>query len=215
MKSKKLLICLVFLFVSLFAFNGKVKAIQTSDTIAVIGAQVRSSGNAGIRFVANETYEGEDSYGIILAFGEAEANDEFVVGGIVNGKVVANAEVGIAEDGVFKVTLYDIPKAYYTQVISARAYVKVGENYVYSSTVTVRSLVDVVKVAYEDGDRSDFVVEVYSNVIYKVVELNNNDETVITKYNPTKYVLDSATEGTYEINGMKYEFGTEIGRAHV
>ena len=172
MRSKKLLICLVFLFVSLFAFgfNAKVNAIETSDAITVIGAQVRSTGNAGIRFVANETYEGEDSYGILLAFGETEANEEFVVGGTVNGKTVANAEVATAEDGVFKVTLYNIPEVYYTQAISARAYVKVGENYVYSSTVCVKSLAEVAlkgKANGEEGTLIDDVNEyVFANYKY-------------------------------------------------
>ena len=116
MRSKKLLICLVFLFVSLFAFgfSAKVNAIETSELIKVEGAQVRTTGNAGIRFVATEAYEGEnETYGILLAFGEAEADENFVVGGTVNGKAVANAEIATAENGQYAVTLYDIPQAFY------------------------------------------------------------------------------------------------------
>ena len=159
MRSKKLLICLVFLFVSLFAFgfNVKVNAIETSELIEVKGAQVRTTGNPGLRFVATETYEGEESYGILLAFGEAAADENFVVGGTVNGKEVGNAPVATAEGGVFMVTLWDIPETMYTQKVSARAYVVVGENYVYSSTITVKSLAEVALKAKAEGDDSEIV----------------------------------------------------------
>ena len=173
MRSKKLLICLVFLFVSLFAFgfNAKVNAIETSELIKVEGAQVRTTGNAGIRFVATEAYEGEnETYGILLAFGEAEADENFVVGGTVNGKVVANAEIATAE-GTFAATLYDIPEVYYTQAISARAYVKAGETYVYSSTVCVKSLAEVALKAKADGEEGTLIDDVaeYVEANYKYV----------------------------------------------
>ena len=184
MRSKKLLICLVFLFVSLFAFgfNAKVNAIETSDLIKVDGAQVRTTGNAGIRFVATETYEGEDSYGILLAFGEAEANDDFVVGGTVNGKTVGDAPIATAESGKFMVTLWDIPEAFYEQKISARAYVKVGEDYVYSSTVTIRSLAEVVEIAYEEGNETEFVKNVYEAVDAKKIKISYNLNGGTTRY---------------------------------
>ena len=182
MRSKKLLICLVFLFVSLFAFNFNVKAATylTSELITVKGAQVRTSGNAGLRFVANEAYEGETSYGIILAYGEAEANENFVVGGTVNGKAVGNASVATAEEGEFKVTLWNIPELDYETKISARAYVVAGGEYVYSSTVTVRSLADVVKAAYAEGNRSEFVVNVYKKV--SAFNLNYNGGSYVAPY---------------------------------
>ena len=56
MKARRsLIITFLFLLVSLFAFgfNASVKALETSADIEVIGAQVRTTGNAGIRFVAN------------------------------------------------------------------------------------------------------------------------------------------------------------------
>ncbi len=179
MRSKKLLICLVFLFVSLFAFgfNAKVNAIETSDAIKVEGAQVRTTGNAGIRFVATEAYEGEnETYGILLAFGEATADDNFVVGGTVNGKAVANAEIATAE-GTFAATLYDIPEAFYGQNISARAYVKAGETYVYSSTVCVKSLAEVVLKAKNDfaeGEIIDNVVTALANTKKAFSDAKNN-----------------------------------------
>ena len=74
------------LFVGLFAFafNANVKAAyETSDDIIVFGAQVRTIGNQGLRFLAYEEYQGENetAYGVILAFGKAEADENFVIDG--------------------------------------------------------------------------------------------------------------------------------------
>ncbi len=214
MKSRKLLIIVfTFIFVNLFvfSFNTKVNAIEISELIKVEGAQVRSSGNAGIRFVATETYEGEnESYGILLAFGETTADDNFVVGGTVNGKTVANVEITADEEETFSATLYDIPEVYYGQKVSSRAYVKVNGAYVYSSTITIRSLADVVKSAYADGDRSEFVTTVYDKVKKNEIEITETDAAIISKYNPTKYVLSNASIGEYNINGTSFVFGTDI-----
>ena len=85
MKLRRLfVIAITFVLLSLFAVSFKVaaNAVETSELITVQGAQIRTTGNAGIRFVAKEEYEGtnETAWGIILAYGEAEANDEFVIG---------------------------------------------------------------------------------------------------------------------------------------
>ena len=165
---KKTLVTFLFLLVTVFAFglNASVKAVETSADIVVEGAQVRTTGNAGLRFVAKEAYKGQDetAYGIVLAFGEAEANDEFVIGGTVNGKSVINAEVESTDNGTFMVTLYDIPESMYKQKVSARAYLVDDGEYFYSTEVCVRSLADVVIAAYEKGDESEFVKEVYESL---------------------------------------------------
>ena len=165
MKARKFLGLFLFLLVSLFAFgfNASVKAVETSADIKVDGAQIRTVGNAGIRFVANEAYEGENetAYGIVLAFGQAEANEEFVIGGTVNGKAVANAEVASTNEGQFAVTLYNIPETFYTQVVSARAYVVDGEKTIYSDVVCVRSLAEVAlkaKNAFQEAEIIDNVI---------------------------------------------------------
>ena len=58
---KKYLSAFLFLLVSLFAFgfNANVKAVEVSDAIIVNGAQVRTTGNAGIRFIATESFEAQ------------------------------------------------------------------------------------------------------------------------------------------------------------
>ncbi len=198
MRSRKFLICFIFVVVSLlsFTFNVKAGTYETSELIKVEGAQVRTSGNAGLRFVATETYEGtEETYGILLAFGEAEANESFVVDGTVNGKTVANAVIATAENGQFAVTLYDIPEVFYGQKVSARAYVKVGENYVYASTVTVRSLVEVAEVAYEAGNRTPFVENIYKTI--NGIELNFNGGQFVAPYNFHATKLNGNATGNF------------------
>ena len=169
MKLRKLLIiAFTFIFVSLFAVSFKVSAntVETSELITVQGAQIRTTGNAGIRFVAKEEYEGanETAYGIILAYGEAEANEQFVIGGTVNGKEVLKGEVVSTRDGIYTVTLYNVPEEAYTQVVTARAYVVDGDKVIYSKEVATRSLAQVAIAAYEEGDQSEFVANIYNEV---------------------------------------------------
>ena len=198
MRSRKFLICFIFVVVSLLSlsFNVKAGTYETSELIKVEGAQVRTSGNAGLRFVATETYEGaEETYGILLAFGEAEANESFVVDGTVNGKAVANAEIAASENGQYAVTLYDIPEVFYGQKVSARAYVKAGENYVYASTVTVRSLVEVAEVAYEAGNRTPFVENIYKTT--NGIELGFDGGKFAAPYNFNATKLNGTATGYY------------------
>ena len=225
MRSKKLLICLVFLFVSLFAFNFNTVSVKAADVdanIKVEGAQVRTSGNAGIRFVATEAFEvapesaelgiEETGYGFVLAFGEVENPDEFVVDGTVNGKEVGNARVESAENGTFAVTLYDIPEFYYTQKISVRAYVELmdGALYVYSEEICVKSLADVCKAAYADGNRTEFVVNVYDKIPFLTLNYNGGDYVAPYTITATKY--NGTATGSYVTiaSAAQYTSGSNI-----
>ena len=165
MKLRRLfVIAITFVLLSLFAVSFKVaaNAVETSELITVQGAQIRTTGNAGIRFVAKEEYEGtnETAWGIILAYGEAEANDEFVIGGTVNGKAVLKGEVTSTKEGVFTATLYNVPTDAYAQVVTARAYVVDGDKVVYSQNVAVKSLAEVALKAKNDGNASELVANV-------------------------------------------------------
>ena len=168
MKTRRFLGLFLFLLVSLFAFgfNARVKAVETSAAVIVEGAQVRTTGNAGLRFVAVENVPAQEktAFGIVLAFGEAEVSENFVIGGTVNGKEVVSAEVSETNEGKFMVTLYDIPESMYKQKVSARAYVVADGKYLYAEEVCVRSLAEVVIAAYEKGDESEFVKKVYESL---------------------------------------------------
>ena len=159
-------------------FNVFAYTNQTNEEISVEGAQVRTVGKAGLRFVGNVgDYDCSNvtKYGMILAFGDALAAEDIYIDSIVNEKETVNVEVdSVNEDGRFFVTLYDIPKSFYNQKVSARAYIVDGTEVIYSNSYTCRSLYDVVELAFLDGNRSEFVKEVYFSV---------NGESYGIKYN--------------------------------
>ena len=219
MKLRKLfIVALTFVVVSLFALNFNVSAntVETSELITVQGAQIRTTGNAGIRFVAKEEYAGtnETAYGIILAFGEAEANEEFVIGGTVNGKEVLKGEVQSTKEGAYTATLYNVPEEFYEQKVTARAYVVDGDKVVYSEAVATRSLAEVALAAYEDGDRSEFVVKVYeaiqkaeTTLYYNGGEYKGMADFRVTGYNTgggTGYPLTLSAKDSYSSGSGKY-----------
>ena len=180
------IIAIAFIFVSLFtlSFNVSANAVETSELITVQGAQIRTTGNAGIRFVAKEEYPGlaETAYGIIIAFGEVEASDEFVIGATINDKSVLKGEVTTTKEGEFTVTLYNVPEEFYIQKVSARAYVIDGENVVYSQNVVVKSLAEVALKAKADENNEELV-----NTVVDYVDANYmrhytlNNEVVLSK----------------------------------
>lgn len=207
MKLRRLfVIAITFVLVSLFAASFKVaaNAVETSELITVQGAQIRTTGNAGIRFVAKEEYEGtnETAWGIILAYGEAEANDEFVIDGTVNGKAVLKGEVTSTKEGVFTATLYNVPTDAYAQVVTARAYVVDGDKVVYSQNVAVKSLAEVALKAKNDGDASELVANV-------VEAMEGYKKVFVDKYN--NYYVDSAVYESNHANLAK-EFIKDVNK---
>ena len=167
MKKKFLFTYILIMIFTMFCV-ASVDGLSSNANIKFEGAQVRTSGNPGIRFVANVSgYDCTNvtKYGIVLAFGELENIDELYINATVNEKETYYAEVeNVNEENRFYVTLYDVPKERFEQKVSARAYVKEGENIIYSDTYVTKSLYDVVELAFENGDRSEFIVDVYYSV---------------------------------------------------
>lgn len=162
-----------FLFIVLCIMSFNIYRITAStlsidENIDTVGAQVRTSGNAGIRFVANvSNYDctGVTKYGMVIGFGEVDSIDKLYKGASVNGKEVLFGEVEkVNSEGNYYATLYDVPEEFYNQKVSARAYVIKGEEIIYSNEYVVKSLYDVALTAYENGDRSEFVLNVYYNI---------------------------------------------------
>ncbi len=165
----------IFIFIFMFVFmafflisaNVNVKA-STSDLIKVEGAQIRTSGSAHIRFVANvdSTYDKTNvsAYGVVLAYGEVSI-DDLVIGATLNDKSVFNVEVlDLDEKNYYYVNLIDIPDTMYGQLVSARAYVVDNGKIVYSDSVVVRSLSQVALKAYANGERSDLIDGIYNTI---------------------------------------------------
>lgn len=170
-KIKLLFFTLILLGLSFTFFSSntiKANTLETSNQFSVIGAQVRTTGNPGIRFIGSiGTYNNSNvsKYGLVLAFGEAEASNTFHKDATINDKKVITVEVdSVNASGNFYITIYDIPEIFYNQKISVRAYVVEGEKTIYSSSVSTRSLADVVKAAYNNDDRSEFVIKTYESL---------------------------------------------------
>ena len=98
-KIKLLFFALILLGLSFALFSSntiKATTLETSNQFSVIGAQVRTTGNPGIRFVGSiGTYNNSNvtKYGLALAFGEAEASDVFHKDATINDKKVISVEV--------------------------------------------------------------------------------------------------------------------------
>ena len=198
MKIVRRIFVFVFVFiVALFAFlNVKTSAdaLVTDDQIQVLGAGVRTSGNAGIRFVGSVgTFDTTNvaSYGIAIAFGEATASDGFALGGTINGKSVLFAQdTALDESGYFYVVLYGVPEDSYTQKVTARAYVVLdNDDVVYASTVTTRNLAEVAVKAKNDGFSGGLIDAVVSNLEanYKVLTKTSINNVVVSDVNTETY----------------------------
>ena len=166
-KIVKLLLAFVLVFTvfgALFAFSAKVNAdpALTDPNIIVRGASLRSDDKQGMRFVASvKDYVVPDgktitNYGFVIALGEAEASEDFVLGGTVNGKAVASVTLTELSDDVekeFLCTIFNIPASSYGTDLSARAFVILdGDTYVYGAESSVKSLAYVAMQAIEAGD---------------------------------------------------------------
>ena len=178
MKKSKLLIfsfvfILLFLCFGFFKINTNVKAASstTSSLISVKGAQVRTTGSAGIRFVGyiDGSYDNSKvtAYGISIAFGDVEA-DKIVIGGSVNGKSILSAQVSsVTESNFYYINLIDIPESMYGQKVTARSYVIENGNIVYASTKTTRSLGQIAVTLKNLGQTSDLIDNVYTTITTK------------------------------------------------
>ena len=141
MKKIKCLLFVVSIILMLFAnfeLNVQASSYNTSDGVEILSGEFKNEGNKGIRFEAyvdGFKLSGVDYYGIELAYGSAKANKDFVIGGTVNDKKVVNVEVNTTNKGFYYLNLYNIPETAYAQMVSARAYVIIGEEVYYSNNI--------------------------------------------------------------------------------
>lgn len=197
------LFSLVFVFCLTILLGSKVKATVVTDAnLTIEGASIRTSGNQGMRFTGNiGSYSGEVSkYGICLVPGDAVVDENFVIGGTVDGNSVIYAEVNELDfEDKFHVVLWNIPEAAYTMNISARAFVRLtDDSIVYGETKQVRCLAGVAFKALNDGDTSDLLTAVTTYI-------SGNYKQAYTNY-----------ENGYAVNNAAYCYDpTELGQLFV
>ena len=220
-----LVLVLLFVFAGLLFFGFDVKASTTpSNLITVQGAQVRTAGSAGIRFVgkvdASFNKEGVTAYGLSIAFGKIEV-EEIEVGGTVDGKSVLSAQVSeVNETNNFYINLTDIPTTMYGQDVTARTYVVRNGEIEYADSAATRNLGQVALAVKAAGQTSDLITSVVNTLksnYVKVYQIGNyiyiNDS--IYEYEPTKlseFFVDDFNKVTGEsittMSGFAYNYKT-------
>lgn len=170
----------VCLLIVALAFNFKAKAeVATTIDLTVVGAQVRTEGNAGIRFVAKYTgSETVKEYGILFALGEVEASKIELGTEDVYGASVTSQD----DNNQYYVTIYEVPEAAYVKAITARAYVVLEDgSVVYATTATSKSLAEVSLKAANAGTEGTIITDVikYVEANYKKVFSDKFDSLYI------------------------------------
>lgn len=132
---KKFILFILGLAIAAYLFNGfKVNAseisyVNVSDKLTVEGAQIRTAGNVGLRFVGKCEIESESiiEYGFLIAFGEVDYN-EIVEGIKINKKSVLKISMAALDtENYFYGTITNIPENMYSQDITARPYIKLKD----------------------------------------------------------------------------------------
>lgn len=204
-KMKKIFILAIIflfgLFLSLQFSSVKATELDTDDRLVIIGAQIRKTGNQGIRFGGSieEGFDTSDikAYGIIVALGHVENPNDLYVGATVNGKsTITKTQTDLTDlynssRSCVLYTIYGIPEASYQQVLSVRMYaVKNNDDIIYGTEIKERNVLDVARACYSDDSDLDFLEgqEREDSLILNAVE---NKKVRVTHSNGVKeYMAD-------------------------
>lgn len=171
---KKIFILVFVLFVGLSFVKVSADDYFITSDIYIEGASVRITGNPGIRFQVNIgtlSKEGVEKYGVLIAFGSADANADFCKGGEINGKPILSVEVDeVDENGNYFATIFNVPTDQYGQDISVRPYfiTEMGDIF-YCMFANVRNMVQVASAAAYKGVESEFIENIMEDVEIMVI----------------------------------------------
>lgn len=200
------------------SYNYGIRALSYSNTLGekttysikdkyqlelIDGASIRTTGERqGLKFSATlDTLEGSVEHGFLLAMGTHSAN-EFISAfnsnsTTINGnKLIQKVITG--RETTFHVVVYNIPKEKYSQDISVIAYVKYEDNenlgnyiYEYSSVSVTRNILEIAIKAYQDGDTSEFVKNIYLSNVSKSITATRYNVNIFSGDNPNCVILGS------------------------
>ena len=191
---KKITLFLFSLIVSLVIFCGLYVKADAPTVTMVDGAQVRTAGEfQGLRFEATaSSLEGSSEHGFFVALGAHSLSDmrteiEKDSKTVGTNRLVKRATNG--EDLTFAVTVYGMDEASeYAQVITAVAYIKVGDDFVLDKAVT-RNIAEKARQMYNASETpADIVTTVATATKVKVA---HSDSSV--NYYPTLTAAITAT----------------------
>lgn len=188
------------------------------------GASVRTTGERqGLKFSATiDTLKESVEHGFLLAVGTHSAS-EFIAAFKSNSTTVNGnnliKKVITGSNTTFHVVVYNIPKEKYNQDISVIAYVKYEDsenlgNYIYefSSFSVTRNILEIAIKAYQDGDTSEFVKEIYlTNVSESITATRYN-----TSYGNGNYVMLGSSDKAGTVSGLYWDriflkYNNELG----
>ncbi|MBE6916007.1 MAG: CHAP domain-containing protein [Ruminococcaceae bacterium] len=150
------------------------------------GAQIRTTGEQGIRFIStiekNAAFENVEEFGTIL-IPSADISDisELVIGATLNGHTVAKVPAqkiyGETADTItFTAVITQIAEKNYTRAYTARAYAILNDGtIIYSDTGASRSVYEVAKKGLESSTESAANKAVFQNIVDMVEGAKDND----------------------------------------
>ena len=153
---KKVFLSLITIAMFLSLSLVLVKAEGETAVVMTDGVQIRTDEFKGLRWEATveNPVEGAE-YGMVFVQGDLTQFDVSTEGAYVASVDELNEQNG------FKVSMVNFPKEALVQDISVKAFVKIGEEYIYSANVVTRNLSEVAVEAYEKGVEGEFVKEIY------------------------------------------------------
>ena len=202
-----------FLFACTFAFQIKINtfadSINTTEYITYVGAQIRTSGASGIRFVSHIDLESmglvEDDievFGTLVGLGTGDFNNLYVDAAFFNGKTIVNIEaksLADKENNYFYGSLTGFVESLYDKEMTVRSYIKKNDGtYIYSNSSMVRTLAEGAILAINSGINTELINDVsnYLSNNYCVVNNTLNDFNQLTtrKINMKKYGYNNLNE---------------------
>ncbi len=174
-----LILTLVITFVSFTVFLKNVKAESSVSITMTNGASIRLDNPSGLRFQAfvdGVATGNEVSYGMVFYNGFINTNDLIVDAEKLDVHCAETNE--LKEDGSFAVSMVNFPSRAYANSISARAYIKVDGEYIYSDNSVTRSIYEVASL-YEDPN-NEFVKSIVDNCYDVTYNFNGGNITYRT-----------------------------------
>ena len=183
-----------------------VKAENETSVALTDGVQIRTDGNNGLRWEATVTNPAEGQvYGFLFAQGELTA--EQLNKDTAN--VIAKEVEGLKEDGKYHATMVRFPKDAAVQDITVRAYVRAGEEYIYSENVVTRNLAEIAIATKNSNPDGVFVSSVYNYISENYMNVQIDSKNNIRIGNS---IFESNPEKLEEefIKDWNEKFGTSL-----
>ncbi len=199
---KNLLIVLIITICSI----GVVKLNAASVVVSMNdGASIRTEEPNGLKFSAKVTnWSPGMTMGMVIGRGELQLS-QLTVNNLEAAVTIVDE---LDSDNCFHISMVNIPEYAYSQKMTARAFVKSGESYIYSENTVTRSIVDVAVEAYKDGNTNTIISNLNEYNKKKTV-FNLNGGSFVSEYQFT--LTKHNTGGSNGLDLTLTDAGKETG----